>query len=171
MCVKSLVSAVEKLSAQKSNPVPSFPSLPRVSITPTPVQTPTPVPVEAPSGPTFAQIASRQVPSQSVKGGLPPGHQVRSTRNRSKSPQVKRDHTGEELAADSDGFRRQGRPRHLHRPAAAGASQVVVEEVGDLQPSLQYFMATHQEKQMRGLSKRYWRDVLRPYCRIMNPWS
>ena len=59
---------------------------------------------------------------------------------RSRSPQVKRDHTGEELTSENEGFRRQGRPWHLNRPAAAGASKVVVEDVGDLQPSLQYYL-------------------------------
>jgi hypothetical protein len=53
---------------------------------------------------------------------------------------VKRDHVGEEVVADETGFRRQGRPRHQNRPAAAGASKVVVDEVGDLHPALQYYI-------------------------------
>ena len=41
---------------------------------------------------------------------------------------------------DTNGFKRQGRPRYQNRPATTGASQVVVEDVGDLQPSLQYYI-------------------------------
>ena len=37
-------------------------------------------------------------------------------------------------------FKRQGRQRIQNRPAAAGASKVVVEEFGALQPSLQYYI-------------------------------
>ena len=67
---------------------------------------------------------------------------------------MKRDHTGAELDAESDGFRRQGRPRHLNRPAAAGASQVVVEDVGDLQPSLQYYIGNTPGKADEGVIKK-----------------
>ena len=61
-------------------------------------------------------------------------------RERSRSPQVKRGPDGN--ADDDDGkeFRRQGRQRNQNRPAAAGASKVVVEEFGALQPSLQYYI-------------------------------
>ena len=52
---------------------------------------------------------------------------------------MKRDRDG--VVVDEEGFRHQGRPaRHQRRPAASGASQVLVEDVGDLHPSLQYFI-------------------------------
>ena len=60
-------------------------------------------------------------------------------RTRSRSPQVKRDRDG--ASVDDEGYRHQGRPNRQKRPAASGASQVVVEDVGDLHPSLQYFIA------------------------------
>ena len=59
-------------------------------------------------------------------------------RVRSRSPQVKRGPDGVEV--DEEGFRRPGRPRYQKREATAGASKVVVEDVGELQPSLQYFI-------------------------------
>ena len=66
------------------------------------------------------------------------GGQQGPHRARSRSPQVKRSHDG--VSVDGDGYRQQGRPRNQRRPAASGASKVVVEEVGDLHPSLQYYI-------------------------------
>ena len=62
-----------------------------------------------------------------------------SSRERSRSPQVKRAR-GKEGSADDQGWRTQGRKKHQNRPAAAGASTVAVEDVGDLHPSLQYYI-------------------------------
>ena len=55
------------------------------------------------------------------------------------SPQVKRGPDGN-AEEDGNGYRRQGRPMNLNRSATAGASKVVVEEFGALQPSLQYYI-------------------------------
>ena len=146
--VQSIVSAVEKLAAVKA---PAL--LPGVAITP--------ASAPATSGPTaeqtFANVAARLLQpghggqvGQGGQAGLggrggPGGGQHgqggqggRGFRERSRSPQVKRDHDG--AVVDEDGFRRPGRGRHQNRPAAAGASKVVVEDVGELQPSLQYFI-------------------------------
>ena len=60
---------------------------------------------------------------------------------RRRSPQVKSSSEGNALE-DVDGFRRQGRPRNQNRPAVSKASKVVVENVGELQPSLQYNIGT-----------------------------
>ena len=146
--VQSIVSAVEKLAAVKA---PAL--LPGVAITPASAL--------AASGPaaekSFANIASRLLPpghggqvgqgaqaAHGGRGGPGGGHHGQSgqggrdNRDRSRSPQVKRDHDG--AVVDEDGFRRPGRARHQNRPVAAGASKVVVEDVGELQPSLQYFL-------------------------------
>ena len=64
-------------------------------------------------------------------------HQA-GTRTRSRSPQVKRNHDGQEI--DEDGYRRQGRPRHQRRPLTSGASKVAVDDVGELHPPLQYYI-------------------------------
>ena len=127
-CVKTVVSAVEKLSAMKITPVPSLAPLPAVTIT-------------TPNGQTFADIAKKHLQTgQHVGVGASGGPPLGPPRTRSRSPQVKRDHVGDEVAADEAGFRRQGRPKHQNRPAAAGASKVVVDDVGDLHPSLQYYL-------------------------------
>ena len=137
--VKAIVSSVEKLSASKlnNNPVPCATSLPGLCITP-----------ESGLTRTFADVARGQQQGDHVPGqqagnlghGLG-GQSHVNPRPRSRSPQVKRDHIGEVLSAeDTNGFKRQGRPRHQNRPATTGASQVVVEDVGDLQPSLQYYI-------------------------------
>ena len=114
-CVKGVVSAVDKLSSMRINPATSLapiPAVPGVSITP----------AQGP-GQTFADIARKHVQARpdhhgggaAQGGGLPPGQ----NRQRSRSPQVKRDYVGEEVGADGSGYRRQGRPRHQNRPAAA----------------------------------------------------
>ena len=129
-CVKNVVSAVEKL-AVASPPAASLATLPVLSVSPA---------VEN----TFADVAQRNLqPRNILRPGAVHGvhggpHQQVNARHRSRSPQVKRSHEGDD--ADEDGYRRQGRPRHLKRPAAAGASKVVVEDVGDLHPSLQYYI-------------------------------
>ena len=150
--VQSIVSAVEKLAAVKA-PAP----LPAVSITP--------VSATASPGstgdPTFANVASRLLQAVQSEQHGQGGHSGQGSgqhgngggqrgaggqigqggnRVRSRSPQVKRDRDGDAVATDEDGFRKPGRGRHQNRQAAAGASKVVVEEVGDLQPSLQYFI-------------------------------
>ena len=132
--VKTVVSAVEKLATVRI-PVPSLATIPVVSITPAWGSNGV--------GQTFADIASRQLqhgPGQQGVASAQVRHPLGPLRQRSRSPQVKRDHVGEEVVADETGFRRQGRPRHQNRPAAAGASKVVVDDVGDLQPSLQYYI-------------------------------
>ena len=139
--VQSVISAVEKLTAVK------VASQPSVSLTPAAVSSQAcPVP-----GQTFAHVAAKLLqPCNSAVGQSvsPGGHlqQVNAgrlgNRVRSRSPQVKRGPDGIiPLESDeSDGYRRQGRPRYQNRQAAAGASRVVVEEVGVLQPSLQYYI-------------------------------
>ena len=97
---------------------------------------------------TFADVAARllQPGNTSARsdggGGGRPQQVVAVTggvRGRSRSPQVKRGPDGN-AEEDGNGYRRQGRPRNLNRPATAGASKVVVEEFGALQPSLQYYI-------------------------------
>ena len=142
--VQSIVSAVEKLATVKT---PAF--LPGVAITPAPASDSS----GSTGDKTFAHVASRLLQTGHwVHGG--PGGQVGQggqrgagghggpggNRARSKSPQVKRGHDGGAVSEDEDGYRRPGRPRHQNRQAAAGASKVVVEDVGELQPSLQYFL-------------------------------
>ena len=171
VCVQTVVSAVEKLSALKSNPAPSLPHTPAVSITPAAVHA---VPVVQPpstSYQTFAQVASKQVPAQPA-GRLPVGHPdyvPLALRHRSRSPQVKRDHAGKEVDADTDGFRRQGRPRHLNRPAAAGASKVIVEEVGELQPSLQYYIGNTPGKANNDVIKKVLERCAEPLLQEKEP--
>ena len=92
-CVKGVVSAVDKLSAMKSIPVPSLAPLPGVTITSAPGPSGT--------GQTFADIARKHL--QTDQGGV--GAQGGHSRHRSKSPQVKRAHGGEEIVEDGSGFR------------------------------------------------------------------
>ena len=114
-----------------------------MSITPTAtVNQACPVPVQ-----TFADVAARllqpgNTSASSGGGGGRPQQVVAVTggvRGRSRSPQVKRGPDGN-AEEDVNGYRRQGRPRNLNRPATAGASKVVVEEFGALQHSLQYYI-------------------------------
>ena len=44
------------------------------------------------------------------------------------------------MGVDEDGFRKPGRQRGQRRPVTSGASQVVVEDVGELHPSVQYYI-------------------------------
>ena len=145
--VKSVVSAVEKLTAVKT---------PSCSLAPMPEMTVTPAPAlpshaaQVTSDQTFANVAARMLHPGTVGGGQSgqglrgaggPGQASHSQRVRSRSPQVKRGSDGNVAPENEDtGFRRQGRPRHQTRQAAAGASTVVVEDVGELQPSLQYYI-------------------------------
>ena len=137
--VKSVVSTVEKL-LKNGQPHPAKPG----------VFVPPPVPDLTVS---FSdQVTDRRSYLATASGGLsagppqaPPGHpldrQAGDRRTRSRSPQVKRTHDG--VVVDEDGFRQQGRTRNQRRPArpaAIGASKVVVEDVGDLHPSLQYYI-------------------------------
>ena len=55
---------------------------------------------------------------------------------------------------DTNGFKRQGRPRYQNRPATTGASQVIVEDVGDLQPSLQYYIGNTPGKATEDVIKK-----------------
>ena len=137
--LNSVVSAVEKLTALR-NPTPV--QVPALSIDPAPVPTAL-MPGSLPASQTFADVAARLL-QPSTQGGA--GNQVRQgrlgssvadNRVRSRSPQVKRGHDSE---VDSEGFRRPGRPRHQNRQAEAGASKVLVEDVGELQASLQYYI-------------------------------
>ena len=94
---------------------------------------------------TFASVAARMLKPGATPGGGGQGQGQGGTgagpRVRSRSPQVKRGPDGHAVSDTEDtGFRRQGRPRNQNRQAAAGASKVVVEDVGELQPSLQYYI-------------------------------
>ena len=127
--VLSIVSAVDKLVAEKS-PVPNL----------VPVQSVLQVPNVPPVQETFAAVASQMLHPGSASAGriVNGGHQ----RQRSRSPQVKRGHDGEIVRdkQDDSGFRKQGRSKHHDRPATAGASKIAVEDVGELQALLQYFI-------------------------------
>ena len=136
--VQSVVAAVEKLTSLRN---PATVPMPEVTVSASPTDSTTdPSTVQ-----TFANVAAKflqpnghsnhagpiRQPVHSVAGG--------NLRSRSRSPQVKRGPDGNAVE-DSDGFRRQGRPRYQNRQAASGASKVVVEDVGELQPSLQYYI-------------------------------
>ena len=143
--IESVKAAVEKLTSVR-NPGSGLVPMPGVTVTPASNST-------ASSGQTFANVAAKFLkpsvcPSlQGCDSGQTHqgGQQVHGgaggvyTRARSRSPQVKRSSEGNAIE-DADGYRRQGRPRHQNRQAANGASKVVVEDVGDLQPSLQYYI-------------------------------
>ena len=80
----------------------------------------------------------------------------------------KRDHAGD---ADGLGYRRQGRPRNQNRPAAAGAINVVVYNVGDLNPSLQYYIGNTPGKATDEIIKKVLQILLSLLSRMMVLWS
>ena len=143
--IESVKAAVDKLTSVRS-PGSGLVPMPGVIITPTPANT-------ASCPPTFANVAAKFLQpntcpnpqggdggqphpvGQPVHGGAGSVH----TGARSRSPQVMRSSEGNAVE-DAAGYRRQGRPRHQNRQAASGASKVVIEEVGELQPSLQYYI-------------------------------
>ena len=84
----------------KSIPVPSLATLPGVSITSAPGPCGT--------GQTFADIARKHLQTDQGVFGAHGGHPLGPVRPRSRSPQVKRAHGGEEIVDDGSGFRRQG---------------------------------------------------------------
>ena len=128
--VKSVVSTVERL--MKQGPLQYKPA-----ISPSLQALQVPDVAVSFTGPrSYSDVAAKGLQaaaSVNTTGGHLGGH-----RTRSRSPQVKRSHEGDTV--DEEGYRQQGRPRNQRRPAASGASKVVVEEAGDLHPSLQYFI-------------------------------
>ena len=128
--MKNVVSTVEKLAAA-TRPVPALAPVPGL-----------PVPSAEQTAKTYAGVACTNLPPVNAPGQHfnRPGYlqQPMGGRTRSRSPQVKRNHEGEEISGD--GFRTQGRQRQQRRPVTSGASQVMVDEVGDLHPSVQYYI-------------------------------
>ena len=129
--VQSVISAVNKLTDKNANGHNIYPTQN--------LGVPKP-PTLPPEGETFANVASKMLhPSSVGQNGRGNGSYQRQ---RSRSPQVKRGHNGEVVGNNQDdsSFKKQGRSKHHDRPATAGASKVVIEEVGELQASLQYFI-------------------------------
>ena len=89
--------------------------------------------------PSWAEIAATG--SESIASALQAGRERQKGRNalsepvrdRSTSSSSKRKAPGE----DSDGFRQQGRPRKT----AGGSSKVALDDLGECQPSLQYYIS------------------------------
>ena len=101
-----------------------------------------------------------------VESGVYP--QGKNSRVRSRSPQAKRGHDGDAVV-DDDGYRSQGRPRFQKRQAAAGASKVVVEDVGELQPSLQYYIGNTSGKATEDVIKKVLERCAAPLLESQDP--
>ena len=134
-CVRDVTSTMQRMLNTSSREPARSPVLPVPSAPP--VETPVSF-VEGPSLPRAptpgpqAQSYAAAAATQSKQHLQVPSRQVRE---RSVSPSQKRKH-GENEGDSDDGFRKPGRPRKTVK----GASKVMVEGVGDYQPSLQYYV-------------------------------
>ena len=117
-------------SAPQASQVPSFSALPAAQKEYIPLQ----------QGQTYADAVSSQVAPGQVHDGNPYLGPPKTVRERSRSPAQKRKHGegGGDLGnaggggADSDGFRKQGRPRKTEK----GASKVKVDGLSTISPVL-----------------------------------
>ena len=150
--IGKITSAVEKMSATLASPrAPSVlqpnavsvpvpqqvQEIPQVVVSPAPVQ---------PGSSDWAHVVAGDPLSAGGGGGTMAGAlqgardreqqgqgQNGRVRNRSNSPSIKRKASGE----DGDGFKPQGRPRKT----AGGSSKVMLEDLGEYQPSQQFYIS------------------------------
>ena len=141
-CVSKVTSAMEKMSAKfgpsvvqsqppVNVPIPMVPA-PRVILTAATDQQ-----NMTPPNPDWASVASGGAGGGSMAAALAAGRgrggPGRTDQVRERSASDKRKKPGE----DEEGFKPQGRPRKT----AGGSSKVVLDELGEVQPHLQYYIS------------------------------